>query len=119
MTPGIAPSSVKVYRRRSVALLFRLLAIAVLVLMPFGMSTPAAASHHASGSQGHCDGSSQPDQGKTMPQVHCAAACTALPDQPLTAAAARFSRALPPAISAMYGMTGEQPETATPPPKLS
>lgn len=119
MTPVIAASSAKVYRQPSMALLFRLLALAALFLMPFGMSTPAAAAHHKSGSQSHCDGSSQPDQGSTMPQVHCAAACTALPDQPLTPTVARFSRALPPAIPAMYGMIGEQPETATPPPKLS
>ena len=123
MSLVIAPSPVRVYLPAKMALLVRLLALAALLLMPFGMSAPAAAAeHHAPASQGHCDGTGEPSGKKTdgaLPQAHCAAACTALPLQPDVPVKPGFARAEPPVGTALYGRVGDQPETATPPPKLS
>ena len=69
---------------------------------------------------GHCDDSSAPDpSSKAMPQMHCGAACTALPANP--AAPTRqiaFAPELPlPQLASR--LADEQPEIAVPPPKLS
>lgn len=68
--------------------LFRLLAIAAMILMPIGMGmTPAAAaassSHKTmeSSAEGHCGQKPDSDDGKAMP-MQCAGSCSALPSEP-------------------------------------
>jgi hypothetical protein len=104
--------------------LAKLLLIAAVLLMPFGMAMPAAAAEHhltaaAPSAMQHC-----PDEGSTD-QRHsgsgeCTMACaSALPavspsvDPVLALIAAPSLRVL------AEPMTGLHPETATPPPRLA
>lgn len=104
-------------------LLLRILAAVALLLMPFGMGAPAfAASQHGSSTQGHCNSDTTPTpdhQGKAMGQMHCAGTCTALPQQPTAAPSSTVLVAQPAPPLLSHRMPGEQPEIATPPPKLS
>jgi putative hemolysin len=102
--------------------LAKLLLIAAILLLPFGMGAPAAAAQHhtptASSAMSHC-----PEEG-TSDQRHSGGECTmacasTLPavDQPggqrLAPVAAPSARVLAAPLTSLY------PETATPPPRLA
>lgn len=101
----------------------KLLILVAVLLMPFGMTAPAAAAEHhapAASMQGeHCpDEGSKEDSSDGLAQctMACAAALPAADlgdDLPLRIACA-------PAQSALtHSLHGLHPETATPPPKLA
>ena len=110
------------YLSQMVALVLRLLAVAALFLMPLGMVTPASAhgGEVTLTTDGHCGDADAPaGSRKTLPQVHCAASCTALPAIPaVVPSLAPVAPDLPhPAVATR--IVGQHPEIATPPPKDS
>lgn len=105
--------------------LLRLLALAALLLMPFGMglgvgqAAAAQPAHPMNGSmaEGHCDRSADQEKGKAATGTHCGAACSALPAQPAGALASQaLSRAALTANSVEL-FSGTIPPPATPPPR--
>lgn len=99
---------------------FRLLTLFAVLLMPAGMAAaPAAAFLPPSAADaGHCDEHGQSDQAPFKAPVHCAG-CTALPmvevPIPEEPAAPQARLHLP----LVQPFTGIEPETATPPPRIS
>lgn len=85
MTLVIAGQARRAYVEAVIAAIFRLLAIAAMILMPLGMGvTPAAAAaltaHTTMGGseEGHCGQKSESETGKAM-AMQCAGSCGALP----------------------------------------
>ena len=120
--PFIAARRVRVYPSVVTAALFRLLAIAAMLLMPFGMGlAPAAASsgHKMSmAPSGHCDQAPASKSNKAKLPMSCAAACTALPATP---ASIPLPDQLPPIANWSVNppaLSGTAPPPATPPPRL-
>lgn len=105
------------------AVILRLLTLAAVVLMPFGMGAAVAtAAHHApaSAAAGHCEEQeSQPAEQSSDQAIDCAIACSMLAttearaDEPAPSLCLARGRPL-----AERG-SGLHPDTATPPPKLS
>ena len=103
--------------------LAKLLLIAAILLMPFGMAAPAAAaSHHApaaTAAMGHCPDrapASGHQDGISECTMGCAASLPAISgpaDQLLLAIAA------PDVGAPVERLTGLHPETVTPPPRIS
>ena len=121
LTPVIASPCWRAYFRGMFTALLRLLALAALVVMPFGMSAASAGpAHHApaAAAAGHCDeqgGQPAEDPGDRL--AGCTAGCSmfiaeiAPPEAPIVLLG-----------QAMTGMVEQRwsslpPETATPPPK--
>jgi len=104
----------------TMAAILRLLALVAVLLMPAGMAAaPAAAfAPPAAASAGHCDEHGQQSQAPFKAPVHCAG-CTALPALelpiPEEPAAPQARLHLP----LVQPFTGIEPETATPPPRIS
>ena len=100
----------------------KLLLLIAMVLVPFGMSPVAAASHHAPGAgmpMQHC-----PEQGSKHESKSGFAECTMACSAALPAADVRadgsplvvIASIVPRALHALHGL---HPDTATPPPKAS
>lgn len=104
------------------AFLWKLLTLAALVLMPFGMSAAMAASgHHTSAATiaEHCgEHGGQPVQRSSHQATDCAITCSMLlnADSPIQEPLALAP--LPAARPLAESSPGLHPETATPPPKL-
>src|SRR5688572_20627404 len=105
------------------AAILRLLTLAALVLMPFGMSAAASAApiHHAPAavSAGHCDERGEPAGQSRDQATDCAVSCSML-----ALAEARIQEPvqappIAPARPLLERGTGLHPDTATPPPKHS
>lgn len=103
------------------AFLFRLLALAAIILMPMGMGTgPAAAAAQASKNadqDGHCEQkpANDPDTATAMP---CGGLCSALPADPANVSVHYLppvARACAPPVAALHGVL---PPPSTPPPRL-
>lgn len=115
----IAGQGERDYRRSMAARLVRLIAFIAVLLMPFGMAAaPAMNAPAAAASDGHCgEHTAPPEEPAAMPD-HCAA-CSALPGidspAPVTARAPAIARRL----VAVTPFDGIEPDTITPPPKLS
>ena len=105
------------------AVILRLLTLAALVLMPFGMGAASAGPiHHAPAAvgAGHCDEPGGEPAGQSRDQAtDCAVSCSMLAladariDEPVQAPR------VPPARPLLERGTGLHPDTATPPPKHS
>lgn len=100
--------------------LAKLLLIAAILLMPFGMAAPAAAvEHHAAASaESHC-----PEEG-TVDQRHSGGECTMACASTLPAIDQGGGQLLAPVAAPTLRvlaapLTGLHPETATPPPRLA
>ena len=97
----------------------RLIALFALMLMPLSMaSAPASAQPAAAVPAGHCDEHQQPAKAPAGPQVHCTA-CAALPAIDAPAPVAELNPSMPMIIALASFLTGIEPDTATPPPKLA
>lgn len=97
----------------------RLLALFALVLMPMAMnSAPASAQPDATAPAGHCDDHQQPAKAPAGSQVHCTA-CAALPAIDTPAPVAELDPETPMIIALAGFLSGIEPDTATPPPKLA
>lgn len=111
------------YLRSVAAALFRLLAIAAMILMPVGMGMApagAAPSHSAGMSQmvgEHCGAKADCDGGKGQMGMHCTAACTALPAGTAVEAGAPAATGSPAPSVAIEEIAGTTPPPATPPPR--
>ncbi|HEU5286334.1 MAG TPA: hypothetical protein VFU20_07485 [Sphingomicrobium sp.] len=106
------------------ATILRLLTLAALLLMPFGMQTASATPvHHASAAAtaaGHCDEQGGQPAGRSPDQaVDCAMACSMLAAAEIRAGDAVPIRGLPLQRPLADPGAGLHPDTATPPPKLS
>lgn len=112
--------------------LWRLLAIAALVLMSFGMGdgsavahAPAPASpHHQAMDMGHCGDAATPEpagkpSGHPVKSAHCALACTALPPADAAAAPGQPLPVATPPESAPACFAGIDVTPTPPPPRLS
>ena len=119
---AIAGSSSGAYLAPMLAAILRLLTIAALALMPFGMAAASAAVpvHHpqASSSAGHCDDQDgEPSRESQDPLPGCSAGCSMFMAEkeptPETIVAASQSTA----ASIARRWSSLPPETATPPPK--
>jgi hypothetical protein len=98
----------------------RLLALAALLMMPFGVTGPtmAAAVSAATAEAGHCAEHGKPAEEPVKMQVHCNG-CSAIAAIEPPAPVAEFRPRAPRLVTAMHPGTGIEPEIATPPPKLS
>lgn len=103
--------------------ILRLFTLIALVLLPFGMnaSMAAAPSDHAPVAMTqHCGEHGSKTADKTAKQlVECTVACSALLAAETIFAEPPPTVRLPPAQLPVELVTGFQPDTATPPPKLS
>jgi len=104
------------------ARLLSFLALLSLLLMPFGLSTPAdAATAPAAAAmehEGHCPPQPEPT-GKNLPGTHCVTGCALVLPEPARVAAIRSFAPRPHALAQFNSLTGRQPEIVTPPPKRS
>jgi hypothetical protein len=99
----------------------RLLALFALVLMPLSMaSTTASAQPAASAAAGHCDEHPQPKpaDSPSNAKMHCTG-CTALPAMEAPAPIAELRPEAPMRLRPVEFVDGIEPETATPPPRIS
>jgi hypothetical protein len=98
--------------------LLRMLALFALVLTPLSMaSAPASAQPIASAPAGHCDDQQQPAKGPAGAQMHCTG-CAALPAIDAPPPVAEIVPQMPLLIALATHLSGIEPDTATPPPKL-
>ena len=106
--------------RMMISRMIGLLALVAVLLMPFGMTAPAAAAHHdvgAATSMQHCPDEQPPtDAGIAQCTMACAAALPGIgaPSQSRLAISCAS-----PAASAPRALHGIQQDIATPPPKRS
>ena len=98
--------------------LFRLLAVASLVLMPFGMlATPvSAAAPHAMTSSMSCDGHDKSSKTAPESKAHCTS-CVAIPALSAVAPVPNSQPVVVLANRSTYLLLGLEPDVATPPPK--
>ena len=119
MRPFIATQSCGGYFAAMASAVLRLLALFALVLMPLSMAgAPASAQPVAEAPAGHCDDHPQPAKAPAGTQVHCTA-CAALPAIDMAAPIAELAPETPMLIALAGFLTGIEPDTATPPPKLA
>lgn len=104
---------------------FRMVALAALLLMPFGMGigavraqTPDAPAMNAHAGQGHCPDQNDSRNGK-MPSIHCGGTCSALPVVAPPPEAIVASAAADPVAGEALPMPGLAPIPGTPPPKTA
>ena len=106
------------YVRTMASAVLRLLALVALVLMPLSMaSAPAAAQPVGGVPAGHCDDHQQPPKAPGGQQIHCMA-CAALPAMDAPAPIAGLTPRMPAVIALESSLSGIDPDTDTPPPKL-
>ena len=124
MSSVIAHQACSAYLAPVVAALFRLLAIAAIILMPAGMGmAPAAAaapSSHASMNgqeDGHCGQKPDDDLGKAM-AMQCAGSCSALPTQPSSLSVQEPEPVACLSGTAVRKLHGVMLPLSTPPPRL-
>jgi hypothetical protein len=125
VTPVIARQGGRAYVEAVFAALFRLLAIAAMILMPIGMGmTPAAAaapsSHKTmkSSAEGHCGQKPDSDDGKAMP-MQCAGACNALPSEPAITLIPELTPMACHTAGRVKILHGVLPALSTPPPRTA
>ncbi len=102
-------------------MLLRLLLLAAVLLMPFGMASANAATNHhsAPAAMQHCPDPA-PGQDMTGGIVGCTMACSAaLPASGLPQDGPRLIVCAPTEAAAARILHGLHPDTATPPPKRS
>jgi len=103
-----------------IRLLARMVLLAAVLLMPFGMNAVPAASpqhHSAAMPMQHCPEQAPAHQPKSG-FAECTMACaTALPASDAGGAAAFQIAGVPPEAAAIQQLHGLDPDTATPPPK--
>ena len=96
----------------------RLLALIALVLMPLSMaSATVSAQPNASAPASHCDDHQRPSKAPAAPQMHCPG-CAALPAIDAPAPVAELDPETPLHIALAALLSGIEPDTATPPPKI-
>jgi hypothetical protein len=125
VTPVIARQGGRAYVQAVFAVLFRLLAMAAMILMPIGMGmTPAAAaapsSHKTmeSSAEGHCGQKPDSDDGKAMP-MQCAGACSALPSEPPITSMRELTPVECHTAGPVKILRGVLPALSTPPPRTA
>jgi hypothetical protein len=103
---------------KSMAVLWKLIAMIALALMPLSMAGAATSPGQtaSAGQPDHCSEHQQPVDAPSAPQVHCAA-CAALPAMHEPPATVELRPEAPRQIALVALMAGIEPETATPPPK--
>ena len=120
----IARQASRVYLRDVAAALFRLLAIAAMILMPVGMGmAPAAAApvptHHSMNGQedGHCGQKPDSRSGEAM-TMQCAGACSALPAEPSTISTQELAPVACLTAAPVEVLHGVMLPLSTPPPRF-
>ena len=102
--------------------LLKLLTMAALLFMPFGMGAATAAPAHGAAmamtGTGHC-GEPARDQAPRSSHSDCAMSCAAVPADKLHVSEPAQIASLPAAAPIPPALVGVHPDTATPPPKLS
>ena len=98
--------------------LFRLLAFFAVLLMPLGMANVQAVAAQPATAAGHCDEHQQPADAPATPTVHCTG-CAALPADESPEAMAGLRPEAPMLLALTDFRAGVEPDTITPPPKLS
>ena len=117
----IAGSSAGAYRPTMAALILRVLTLAALALMPFGMGAGAAAAVPQSPAAAvHCgEHGGQPAKQAPDQVAGCTAACSMMIAEPSRVDAVALVAAPATMFAPAKRWTSLPPETATPPPKLS
>jgi hypothetical protein len=125
MTLVIARQARRAYVEMVIAALFRLMAIAAIILMPIGMGmAPAAAagpsSHQTTGSsaEGHCGQKPDSDNDNTMP-MQCAGSCSALPSQPAATSVHELAPMACHLVGRVKVLHGVLLRLSTPPPRTT
>ncbi len=118
--PVIARQGSQPYLRPMASAVLKLVAFLAVLLMPLGIATaPAAAEpHSATAASGHCDEHQKPAEAPAEPQAHCTG-CSALPAMEAPAAAGEARPQAPMLLALSDFRAGVEPDTITPPPKLS
>ena len=117
----IARQSSAHYGARMAAAVLRLFALLALMLMPLGMAgAPAHAQSAASAPAGHCDEhqKQKPVDVPSAATVHCTG-CAALPAIEAPPPIAELRPQMPMRLAPAELIEGIEPETATPPPRIS
>ena len=123
MTWLIVGRSSRDYIATMVTAALRLLALAALILMPFGMGAgsaraeqPAAHAMVQGGTKGHCGDQDGSSGGKVL-GTHCAASCSALPQA--MGVSTDFEEFVAPTFlaRAVDRLAGLMPAPSTPPPR--
>lgn len=119
LTPIIARTGSRPYRGVMASAVFRLLALAALILMPFGMGGAASAAipQIAVAAERHCGDHQKPDDHPAKMDMHCAS-CSALPASSFALGPSELRPELPRIILATTAISDNELEIATPPPKL-
>ena len=120
MEAVIAQQASRSYVAGMTAASLRLLTLLALVLMPFGMSAPVAASpmptSHDMTMVGHCNGQHGEDE-TPVSKMDCTAMCAALLATDAPAPTSILRPKAPRTIAIATPFVGVVPEIATPPPK--
>ena len=121
LSAAIAGSSGVGYLPPMPALIIRVLTLAALVLMPFGMSAAVARTvQHSPPATAHCGNhSGQPDKRAPDQPAGCTAACAMLIVEPVEVESPTCLAAPTVAVALAKSPASRQPEIATPPPKRS
>lgn len=118
MTSVIAGQGSRPYGATMPAVILRLFIVVALALMPFGMAgSRAIAAAVPAAAAGHCGEHQKPADAPAKMKMHCAS-CAALPSIQTTKERAYLGPEVPRHLKAM-ALPGTEPETATPPPRLS
>lgn len=121
LRPSVASPASRLYLGGMVARLARLFALIALVLMPLSMASASASSQHtASAPAGQCDEhqKQKPADVPSGAKMHCTA-CAALPALDAPVPIAELRPQMPMRLAPAEFIDGIEPETATPPPRLS
>jgi hypothetical protein len=99
----------------------RLLTLAALAMMPFGMAASASPAHHsaAAASAAHCDEQPGEPAQDTRDPAGCTAGCSMFMAAPVTAGEGLAGISEPALLPIATSSPSLPPETATPPPKHS
>ena len=116
--PVIVAKVFRPYGRAMVAAIFRMLALAALLLMPAGMAAGPALAQAAAASADHCADHQMPADAPAQPQAHCTG-CAALPALEAPPQIAGLLPEPPRMAAPVEIFSGIILEIATPPPKLA
>lgn len=117
--PPLAHQGPPLYPARMASAVLRLLALVALIFMPLSMaSAPASAQPVAAAPAGHCEDQQEPADAPSSAKMHCTG-CAALPAVDAPDPMAELRPETPLLISFARFMDGVEPETATPPPRIS
>lgn len=116
----IAPSGATPYDYNMASVVFRFLALIALLFMPMSMGNMAATAHTtaAGNAESHCQDHQKPAEKSPKMDMHCAS-CSALPAVETLADASDLRPSSPREVFVTDKIAGNEPEIATPPPKLS